>query len=128
MKIFKGLIILVLTTSCACQSMNTNSRSSHDPQLSEIQRKEKVKPTTSGRQRKDFVPAEILVRFKDGTDSQAIDTIQNELHLKSIRVVSSPNLYLMMILDGSSVAQVMESLKKYKEVKYSEPNYVRTLQ
>jgi hypothetical protein len=33
----------------------------------------------------------------------------------------------MKILDGSSVESVMERLGKFKEVKYAEPNYIRTI-
>ena len=110
------LIIFLLATSCGGQGIDV---------VTEIQKKE-AKPARSGMQRKDYMPGEILVKFKDGTDGQAIETITNRLHLKCIRVVSRPNLYLMKITDGSSVEQVMESLKKYEEVKYSEPNYVRT--
>ena len=87
-----------------------------------------MKPDLSDRLRKDYVTGEILVKFKDDTDMQTIEMIKNKQHLKDIRVVSSPNLYLMKILDDSPVEQVMESLREYEEVKYSEPNYVRTLE
>jgi hypothetical protein len=41
---------------------------------------------------------------------------------------SCPNLYLMKIPEGFSVEQIMESLQEYEKVRYSEPDYVRTLQ
>jgi len=69
----------------------------------------------------------IRVKFKDGTTDQAIAAIQRELHLETISIVSKANLYLIKILDGSSVESVMERLRHYKEVKYSEPNYIRTI-
>lgn len=125
--IFKYLIILLLTTSCVGQGMNIKEKSSHYSQATEIQRREQPELAPSGRQRKGYIPGEILVKFKNGTDSQAIEALQSELHLRTIRVVSSPNLYLMKILDGSSVERIMECLRNYEEVKYSEPNYVRTV-
>jgi hypothetical protein len=56
------------------------------------------------------------------------EAIQKEVHLETIRLVSKPNLYLMKILDGSSVESVMERLRNYEDVQYSEPNYIRTIQ
>jgi hypothetical protein len=69
----------------------------------------------------------IRVKFKDGTTDQAIAAIQRELHLETISIVSKANLYLIKILDTSSVVSVMERLRHYKEVQYSEPNYIRTI-
>ena len=126
--ILKYLIILLLATSCVGQGMSIDAESSHSSQATEIRKNEEVRPDLSGRQRKDYVTGEVLAKFKDGTDMQTIEMIKNKLHLKDIRVVSSPNLYLMKIQDGSSVEQIMESLREYKKVRYSEPNYVRTLQ
>ena len=123
----KYLIVLLLVTSCVGHDMDTKAKSSHNSQATEIQKKE-AKSTPSGMQHKNYVPNEIIVKFNERTDGQAMETIKNKLHLKSIRVLSSPNLYLMKILDGSSVEQVMESLREYEKVRYSEPNYVRTLQ
>ena len=126
--ILKCFIILLLTTSCVGQGMNIKAKSSNNSKATEIRKNEEVKPDLSGRQRKDYVTGEILVMFKDGTDMQTIEMIKNKLHLNTVRMVSSPNLYLMKIQDGSSIEQVMESLREYEKVKYSEPNYVRTLQ
>ncbi len=126
MTIFQYLTILVLTISCVGQGVNNKEKSSYYSQITEIQGREQPKLAPSGRQRKDYVSGEILVKFKDGTDRQAIEAIQRELHLKTIREFSSPNLYLMKILDGSSVERIVERLRNYEEVKYSEPNYIRT--
>jgi hypothetical protein len=69
----------------------------------------------------------IRVKFHDGTSEQTIAAIQEKLHHETIRVVSKPNLYLMKILDTSSVVSIMGHLRHYKEVQYSEPNYIRTI-
>ncbi|MBW1677423.1 MAG: hypothetical protein JRJ79_12650 [Deltaproteobacteria bacterium] len=60
-------------------------------------------------------------------DEHAIENIQRELSLKTIRVVHAPNLYLMKILNGSSVETIMERLKDFPEVAFSEPNYIVTM-
>lgn len=126
MNIFKYLVILLLTISCAGQCMKPKEKSSRHPQVTEMQERKQPKLAPSGIERKNYIPGQILVKFKDGTDTQAIEAIQRELHLKTIKIVSSPNLYLMKILDGSSVERTVERLRNYEEVKYSEPNYVRT--
>ena len=125
MNIFQYLTILVLTTCCVGQGVGIKEKSTHYSQVTEIQGREQPKLAPSGRERKDYIPGEILVKFKDGTDPQTIEAIQRELHLKTIREFSSPNLYLMKILDGSSVERIVERLRNYEEVKYSEPNYIR---
>ena len=124
MNIFQYLTILVLTTSCVGQGIKEEA--SQYSQGTEIQMREQPELAPLGKERKNYIPGEILVKFKDGTDRQAIEAIQRELHLKTIREFSSPNLYLMKILDRSSVERIMERLRNYEEVKYSEPNYVRT--
>lgn len=80
-----------------------------------------------GMEHKDYIPGEILVKFKDGTGEKTIQAIQGELHLETIRLVSKPNLYLMKILGGSSVETAMQRLRNYEEVILSEPNYVVTI-
>ena len=127
MNIFQYLVILLLTISCAGQSTKPKEKSSRHPQVTEMQEREQPKLAPSGIERKDYIPGEILVKFKDGTDTQAIEAIQRELHLKTIREFSSPNLYLMKILDGSSVESIMERLQDFQEVAYSEPNYIVTV-
>lgn len=66
-----------------------------------------------------------MVKFYAGTSQETIQEIMKELHLETIRIVSKPDLYLMKIVDGSSVESVLERLHNYKEVKYAEPNYMR---
>ncbi len=75
-----------------------------------------------------YGPGEILVKFREGTDEGTIARIQQEAHLETIRVVSSPILYLMEIVDGSPMEEMVERLRRYGEVAYIEPNYVRRIQ
>ncbi len=67
-----------------------------------------------------------MVKFQAGTSEKTIQAITGELHLETIRIVSKPDLYLMKILDGSSVESVLERLHNLEEVEYAEPNYMRT--
>ena len=70
-----------------------------------------------------YVTDQIIVKFINGTDLKTISVIQKELSLETLRTFSSPNLFLMKITDNTPVKDIQKSLNKYKEVKYSEPNY-----
>ena len=119
-------IILFLTLSCASQSPEGKEKLALPPEDIAIQGSDQPKLPPPGLEKKNYAPGEILIKFHDGTSEKAIQGIKRDLHLETIRVVSKPNLYLMKILDGSAVENVVERLRGYKEVKYSEPNYLRT--
>ncbi len=70
-----------------------------------------------------YVKDQIIVKFAKGTDPKIISAIQKKLHLETLRTFTSPNLFLMKITDQTSIKNMIKSLNKYKEVKYSEPNY-----
>ena len=70
-----------------------------------------------------YVKDQIIVKFTKGTDPKIISVIQKELHLETLHTFSSPNLFLMKITDNTPVQDIIKLLNKYKEVKYSEPNY-----
>ena len=130
MGIFQYLIIFFLMLSCANQNMNGKKNITNHPQSVEIygiHDREHQKLVPLQKQKGKYVPGEILIKFKEGTDKQTIKAIQRELHLKTIKIVSRPNLYLMKILDGSPVETIMERLKDFQEVAYSEPNYIVTV-
>jgi hypothetical protein len=124
--IIQLLVIVLLTISCADRSSEVQEKAASHPQAIEVQVSDQPKLSPAGGETKNYVPGEILVKFQDGTTDQTKEAIQKEVHLETIRIVSKPNLYLMKILDGSSVERVLERLGKFKEVHYAEPNYIRT--
>ena len=121
------IVILFLIISCADRHQEAQEKKASHPRAIGIQGGEQPKLSPEGGETKSYVPGEILVKFRDGTTDQTKKAIQKEVHLETIRLISKPNLYLMKILDGSSVESVMERLGKFKEVKYAEPNYIRTI-
>jgi len=121
------IVILLLIISCADRHLEEQEKEASHPRAIGIQGGEQPKLSPEGGETKNYVPGEILVKFRDGTTDQTKKAIQKEVHLETIRIISKPNLYLMKILDGSSVESVMERLGKFKEVKYAEPNYIRTI-
>jgi len=88
------------------------------------QQKVKVSPPL-GNESRNYVPGEIIIKFRKGTDKQVIEAIQTKLNLETIRIVSSPNVYLIRIKDGDSVEDVVGQLREFQEVVHSEPNYIR---
>jgi hypothetical protein len=121
------LVIFFLTISCADRHPEAQEKAASHPQAIEIQGSDQPKLSPTGGEIKNYVPGEILVKFRDGTTDQIKEAIQKEVHLETIRIVSKPNLYLMRILDDFPVESVIERLRKFKEVKYAEPNYIRTI-
>jgi hypothetical protein len=124
---FQVIIILFLIISCADRHLEEQEKETSHSRAIGIQGSEQPKLSPEGGETKSYVPGEILVKFRDGTTDQTKKAIQKEVHLETIRLISKPNLYLMKILDGSSVERVLERLGKFKEVKYAEPNYIRTI-
>jgi len=113
--------------SCSNLTANTQKNLKNKPQSGDIYTREHKELTPLRTKKKNYVRGQILVKFKDGMDEHAIENIQRELSLKTIRVVHAPNLYLMKILNGSSVETIMERLKDFPEVAFSEPNYIVTM-
>ena len=125
--IFQCMMLSFLTLSCTNPTVTSEKNLKNKPQSGEIYTEEHRELTPSHTEKKNYVRGQILVKFKDGTDEQAIETIQRELSLKTIRVVHAPNLFLMKILNGSSVETIMKRLQDFPEVEYAEPNYIMTV-
>ncbi len=121
------LMVFFFTISCVGQNGELKEKLANHVKVTEIQGTKNQKLVPLGKERHAYVPGEILIKFREGTDERTIEAIQRELHLETIRIVSRPNLYLMKILDGSSVERIMERLHDFQEVAYSEPNYVVTV-
>ena len=125
--IILSLAVFLIAASCNGQSVDPNNNTLQQPQIKKNQPRKQTEPPPVKKKPASYIPGEILIKFKDGTDVQAIKAIQAELHLEMIRLASKPNLYLMKILDEKSVEHVIEQLQNYEEVKYAEPNYVRSI-
>jgi hypothetical protein len=82
----------------------------------------------SGARAFQYVPGELLVKFREGTEKETVREISSRLDLRAIRMVTGQPLYLMKIGDGASVEEVIERLESYPEVEHSEPNYEDEMQ
>jgi len=94
------LAILFITISCAGKYNDPKKELSNNSKITKSPSKKQQKLAPVKENRKDYVSGEILVKFKEGTED---------------------------ILDETSIEYVIERLQNYKEVKYSEPNYRRSI-
>jgi hypothetical protein len=124
--IIRFLFVFVLLVSGACNKPEGQQKLTYPPRETRTVERNEPKLEPAGGEGKNYVPGEIMVKFHGGASEKTIQEIMRELHLETIRIVSKPDLYLMKILDGSSVENVLERLHNYEEVKYAEPNYMRT--
>ena len=119
-RMFQMVLLIVLALACAGQGTGRGG----DGEGPNVDKKMGI----AGDGERRYAPGEVLVRFRDGTDAGTIARIQREVHLETVRVVSSPNLYLMKIVDQTSVEEMVRRLQRYEEVVLAEPNYVRRIQ
>ena len=121
---FLCMMIVLFTYSCQGQKSDLKKDSVNQISMSEAKKAKHQGSAPIGKEGHKYVPGEILVKFKDGTDAQSINTIQKRLELRTIKVVPKLNLYHMKIQNNSSVEEIMKRLQDFSEVAYSEPNYI----
>jgi len=84
--------------------------------------------TPKSPQKHRYHDREILIKFKQGTAHENIRAIQEKLDIETISVNVTLNVYRMKIKSCASVEEIIKSLKNFKEVEYSEPNYFYDIQ
>lgn len=122
------LVFIVLAVSCTDLATERKHHPAGVVEAGGLQGLGDLKSGPSERKIGDHVSAQVLVKFKEGTEEPTIEAIQGELHLQTIRIIPRPNLYLMKIQDGFSVQETIKRLQEFKAVEYAEPNHVRTIQ
>lgn len=121
------LVIVFFSVSCVNQGTESNGTSKNQTHVAKVHGSKPRVSDTSRQKSRKYVPGQVLVKFKQGTDQEAIEGIQKELALQTIRVVSKPYLYLMKITDGTPVEKMISRLQDFKQVLYSEPDYVMSI-
>jgi len=117
-------VAILVVFAVACAGHGSGIEGGGDGESRTVDRKSGV----TGEWARRYAPGEVLVKFRDGTDAGTIARIQREVHLETVRMVSSPNLLLMRIVDQTSVEETVQRLQRYDEVVLAEPNYVRRIQ
>jgi hypothetical protein len=121
--VFQHVLLTLAVFSCVQSDPAGKKMLKNQAESGEITIRENAQIEVFPRQEQSYVPGQILVKFKDGVDEQAIQTIKKALSLETIGVVRRPNLFLMRIVNESSVEAVIERLSDFPEVSYAEPNY-----
>lgn len=124
-----GLSFLVMSilAACACAAPSVGDDPQKQTQVPGMESKESSEPLPAAGKKKDYIPGQVVVKFKPQTDLQSISRLQQELQLETIRMIASPDLYLMKILGNTTVEQMIEGLGQYESVSYAEPNFTKTL-
>ena len=71
----------------------------------------------------EYVPKEVLIKFKPGTDKSAIDSITKEIGLKEVKKIPQLGIRLYRIQSEMSVQEVIQEYKDHPNIEYIEPNY-----
>lgn len=119
--------LLFMAAGCAAQEQPPARGNPAVPDTHETDPGGKRMPSAGASSLTSGGAGQVLVRFQDGIETKEIDRIQKEAGLRTLQAISPPRLYLMEIIDGSSVEDMLERLKRYAEIVYAEPNHPKTL-
>lgn len=119
--------LLVMAAGCAAQEQPPARGNPAVPDTHETDAGGKRMPSAGASSLTLGGAGQVLVRFQDGIETREIERIQKEAGLRALQALSPPRLYLMEIIDGSSVEDMLERLKRYAEIVYAEPNHPKTL-
>ena len=123
---FRIILLIFLLFSVSCDEQVTKQNTDQANETVNLKNQADKQQNFDHTVKKDwnYIPGEVLIKFKDGTSEESIKAIQNKLNLKIITVVPKIGIYRMKIQNSSTVEKVIKSLQGFKEVEYSEPNYV----
>ncbi len=127
-KVLCFLSLLIFTLSCGGSPKEGKEHRKNSDDLKEVDSTENLESNSPFRKANNYAPGQVIVKFKSNTQQQDIEMIQTELHLKILRTIFPPNVYLMRIENGAPVEEIVEQLQGFKAVKHVEPNYVRSAQ
>ena len=94
-------LIIILVLACGAQTGNSNNNNQQLEQKSsesEIKRTGQTGISQPEDKQQPYVLDEVLIKFKPDTDADTIEHIRTALNLEIIRKFSSPNLFLMKII------------------------------
>lgn len=72
----------------------------------------------------EYVPDELLVKFKEGVSAENITAINENLGTKMVNELEEGRLYLLKISSSAKLEDVMKTYKALPEVEYVEFNYI----
>lgn len=72
----------------------------------------------------DYIPGEILVKFRSGTSSQRIKEVNQDASALVQEIIKPLGVYYLKIPPNISISEVIAFYRKYPEVEWAEPNYL----
>jgi len=118
--------VMLMALALSCAGLGSRAEAPPSQAAGELDANGLAKGRNPGGEGGAYVPDQVLVKFREGTDRQAIQALEKELGLRTLRVVLRSNIYLMEISGGDSVQRMIERLEEVDAVEYAEPNYVRS--
>lgn len=112
----KQLVTITMCVSAVCFSTSCDGTNQNVATMDTVE-----PPMKSPGSR--FLPAEVLVKFKDGISQERITSILKNNRIDVIAEIQRGRLYHVRILDDRSVESAINRLSSYQEVEYAEPNY-----
>jgi hypothetical protein len=76
-----------------------------------------------GQKQQQFLPGEVLVKFKAGLTGEEIEAIREAYGLSLMKRIERIGVYRFKIPAGSTVGGIVDALNKHPHIEYAEPNY-----
>ena len=73
----------------------------------------------------EYVPNQIIVKFKPGTPSEAEEQLNQSLGTTVIYTSPKGGFKVLQIPEGKTVAEMVDIYSQQPIVEYAEPNYIR---
>jgi hypothetical protein len=118
--------VLLIAISCTSYTLELSDKAANTGKELEIQAPAQETAGPQGLDRPNYVPGEVMVKFKHGVDERAIETIKRQLQLTTIAVVPRINVHRMGFQGSFPVEEIIKRLQGFAEVEYAEPNYIVT--
>ena len=71
----------------------------------------------------EYVPNEVLIKFKPNTNKSTIDAITEKIGLKEVKKIPHLGVTLYKIQSKMTVQEVVQKYKENPDIEYIEPNY-----
>ena len=71
----------------------------------------------------EYVPKEVLIKFKPNTNQSTVDSITKKIGLREVKKIPQLGVTLYKIQSEMTVQEVIQQNKDNPNIEYMEPNY-----
>jgi hypothetical protein len=121
--ILSAAIAFLMITSCTASKLENTSSPGDKKLVSSEGEKGEIRPDL-GAEGKDYIPGEVLVKFKEGVSEESIMAISKKFSLIFIEKVKGTSIYRFGLPGDKAVPEAVDILKQQNEVKTAQPNYI----